>query len=68
MSLCISHSAITGEAEDGGEGETLLGLRQTVVEGVPGDTPVSPIQNGEDLCTGSSTFTCFNHFTNNGIL
>lgn len=54
----FSHSAITGEAEDGREGETLPDLCQTVVEGVPRDTSVTPIQNGEDLCTGSSKLAC----------
>lgn len=54
MSLCVSHPAITEQAEDGREGEALLGLCQAVVEGVPRDPSISPVQNGEDLCTGSS--------------
>lgn len=53
-SLCVSPPASTGEAEEGREGETLLGLCQTVVEGIPGHPPVTPVQNGEDICTGLS--------------
>lgn len=56
-SLCVSPPASTGEAEEGREGETLLGLCQTVVEGIPGHPPVTPVQNGEDICTG----LCWTH-------
>lgn len=54
MSLCASHSAIAGEAENGREGEALLGLCQAVVEGIPGDPGITPDQTGQDFCTGVS--------------
>lgn len=46
MFLCLSHLAITGETEDGREGEALLGLCQAVVEGVSGDPTITPVQTG----------------------
>lgn len=64
---CVFHLAITGEAEGGREGEALLGLCQTVVEGVPGDPSVKSDQAGQDFCTGLSIVLtppprAFHHF------
>lgn len=56
MPLCSLRLAIAGEAEDCGEGEALLGIRQAVVERVPGDPTVPSVQAGQDLCPGSSDF------------
>lgn len=52
MWLLAPCSEITGETTHGREGAALPGLRQTVVERVPGDPTVSPVQTGQDLCPG----------------
>lgn len=64
---CVFHLAITGEAEGGRKGEALLGLCQTVVEGVPGDPSDKSDQAGQDFCTGLSIVLtppprAFHHF------
>uniref|UniRef100_A0A672PK51 protein-tyrosine-phosphatase n=1 Tax=Sinocyclocheilus grahami TaxID=75366 RepID=A0A672PK51_SINGR len=38
--------------EDGREGEAVFGICQTVVAGVLGNSTLTPVQAGEDLCTG----------------
>lgn len=57
-SRCVSPAASSGEAAEGREGEALLGLCQTVVEGIPRHSPVTPVQNGEDICTGLCASVC----------
>lgn len=47
--------AIPGETENSREGEAVFGICQTVVAGVLADSTLTPVQTGENLCTGDLT-------------
>lgn len=50
--MILIFSAIPGKAENSREGKAVFGICQTMVAGVLGNSTVTPLQTGEDFCTG----------------